>query len=288
MKPTITTLLVVTLGCVGACNSLKDDQRLAHQEMMESFSEESAHDAIIRRGTVFPYHFISGAPTLNELGEHDLDVLANHYKDHIMTHLQSHDIITNVRVLFDFDKSDIRSDAGLILDDAINVLAANPEADLIITGHADARGSAAYNDRLGMRRADSVRRYLASMGVDERRIRSVSRGKLDAIAPVRDVAGMQADRKARFIVAKIQQFPVPLNVRQGDASNDLYDNRKRSVLSFLEGCGLDTNLIIFSDGSVGGDPRDSAEVYVIVTNTAQTAPRYSQRGGGVTISIGGS
>ena len=49
-----------------------------------------------------------------------------------------------------------------------------------LVGRADRRGEDEYNMALGGSRADSVRRFLAGMGVEDKRINSTSRGELDA------------------------------------------------------------------------------------------------------------
>ena len=118
-------------------------------------------------------------------------------------------IIKNVKVYFDYDKADIRDDAASILRDGIRALKKNPGADVLITGNCDTRGSEQYNIKLGRRRADAVKEFMLNNGVAEERIRIVSRGKLDAIAPVSDLVGMQKDRNAQFMVAEVEEVMIP-------------------------------------------------------------------------------
>lgn len=118
-------------------------------------------------------------------------------------------IIKNVKVYFDYDKADIRDDAVPILQDGIRALKKNPGADILITGNCDTRGSEQYNIKLGRRRADTVKEYMLNNGVAEERIRIISRGKLDAIAPVSDLVGMQKDRNAQFMVAEVEEVMIP-------------------------------------------------------------------------------
>lgn len=114
-------------------------------------------------------------------------------------------IIKNVKIYFDYDKADIRDDGKPILEDAVNALAKNPQADILITGNCDIRGSEKYNEKLGKKRGEAVRGFMLSAGIPENRIRIVSRGKLDAIAPVTDLEGMQKDRNAQFMVAEVEE-----------------------------------------------------------------------------------
>jgi outer membrane protein OmpA-like peptidoglycan-associated protein len=118
-------------------------------------------------------------------------------------------VLKNVKVYFDYDKADVREDAQQILEKALYTLQNNPQADMLITGSADVRGSEQYNFKLGERRAAAVKQYLAGQGLPEDRIRILSRGKLDAMAPVRDLVGMQKDRNAQFMIAEVEEVMIP-------------------------------------------------------------------------------
>ncbi|MDD4940780.1 MAG: OmpA family protein [Candidatus Omnitrophica bacterium] len=118
-------------------------------------------------------------------------------------------IIKNVKVYFDYDKSDLRSDAKGILEDAVGVLGRNPESTILITGNADIRGPENYNLKLGKRRAERVKQFMLENGIPETRIKIVSRGKLDAVAPITDLVGMQKDRNAQFMIAEVEEVMLP-------------------------------------------------------------------------------
>jgi outer membrane protein OmpA-like peptidoglycan-associated protein len=118
-------------------------------------------------------------------------------------------IIKNVKIYFDYDKSTLRKDALPILDDAVRSLNKNPQADILITGNCDIRGTEAYNDKLGRKRADTVKAYMLDNGIPEERIRIISRGKLDAVAHVTDLVGMQKERNAQFMVAEVEEIMIP-------------------------------------------------------------------------------
>ncbi len=118
-------------------------------------------------------------------------------------------ILKNVKVYFDYDKSELRDDAIDALSKALFTLEKNPSADILITGNADIRGSEQYNQKLGQRRGEVVKQYLLDRGLPENRIRILSRGKLDAIAPTSDLEGMQKDRNAQFMVAEVEEIMIP-------------------------------------------------------------------------------
>lgn len=63
-------------------------------------------------------------------------------------------------VLFDFDKSDIRPDAAGALKQAANILRERAKGPVRVEGHTDAKGAAAYNQKLSEARANSVKQWL--------------------------------------------------------------------------------------------------------------------------------
>lgn len=118
-------------------------------------------------------------------------------------------VIKNVRVYFDYDKADLRDDTIDVLQKALYTMKNNLKADILITGNADTRGSEKYNEKLGARRAAAVQGYLAGQGLVPERIRILSRGKLDAMAPTHDIVGMQKDRNAQFMIAEVEEVMIP-------------------------------------------------------------------------------
>jgi peptidoglycan-associated lipoprotein len=82
---------------------------------------------------------------------------------------------------FDYDKSDIRSDArDALTRDAPalkSILIDFPNATIVVEGHCDERGSAEYNLGLGDRRATSLKEFYVQQGLPVARIRTISYGK---------------------------------------------------------------------------------------------------------------
>lgn len=82
---------------------------------------------------------------------------------------------------FDYDKSDIRSDAVQALTSDADLLkrlfARDPALTVIVEGHCDERASAEYNLGLGDRRASAARDFLVQLGVPVARLKTVSYGK---------------------------------------------------------------------------------------------------------------
>jgi outer membrane protein OmpA-like peptidoglycan-associated protein len=80
-------------------------------------------------------------------------------------------------VHFDFDRYTLRPDATRILDEAINALREDATLRVNIEGHTCNIGTAEYNLALGDRRANAVRDYLVSRGVQANRLTTVSYGE---------------------------------------------------------------------------------------------------------------
>ena len=80
-------------------------------------------------------------------------------------------------VYFDFDSAALSYDAQVTLSRQSAFLQLNPEAVVVIEGHADERGTREYNLALGDRRASAARDFLLAKGIDAARIRTVSYGK---------------------------------------------------------------------------------------------------------------
>ncbi|MFO0677731.1 MAG: OmpA family protein [Polyangiaceae bacterium] len=96
---------------------------------------------------------------------------------------------------FEFDSSSIGDDDKDLLAALAKCLSEGALKDrkVALVGRADERGEMEYNMSLGETRADSVRRYLGSLGVDAGRVSSTSRGELDATG--KDESGWAKDRR---------------------------------------------------------------------------------------------
>jgi outer membrane protein OmpA-like peptidoglycan-associated protein len=138
-------------------------------------------------------------------------------------------ILRNVKIYFDYNKADLRDDHIPILQKAVKTLEKNPDASILITGNCDTRGSDEYNMKLGAKRSATVKEYMLDNGITEDRIKIVSRGKLDSVAPVKDILGMQKDRNAQFMVAEVEEFNVPADQIPQDENVQKTDDGKYVV-----------------------------------------------------------
>lgn len=77
-------------------------------------------------------------------------------------------------IYYDLDRAEIRPDAAMELDKLVTVLKDNPEIKIELSSHTDSRQTAAYNDDLSKRRAQSAVNYIVSKGIDTDRL--IARG----------------------------------------------------------------------------------------------------------------
>lgn len=89
------------------------------------------------------------------------------------------DLVVNIgdRVFFGYDRYDLSPEARVLLEAQAGWLLEHGDLNVTIEGHADERGTREYNLALGERRANSVKNYLIALGVDPRRITTISYGK---------------------------------------------------------------------------------------------------------------
>ena len=103
-------------------------------------------------------------------------------------------------VLFDFDKAVIKPEGKSKLDDISNkVKGVNLEV-VIAIGHADSIGSDAYNQRLSVRRAESVKAYLVSRGIEANRVYTEGKGEKQPVADNKTKDGRAKNRRVEIEV----------------------------------------------------------------------------------------
>src|SRR5262250_2642655 len=100
---------------------------------------------------------------------------------------------------FDFDQADLREDARSVLAADAQWLKKHPSVQVLIEGHCDERGTAAYNLALGDRRANAAKEYLVSLGMDASRIRTISYGKERPFCTESTESCWQKNRRAHVV-----------------------------------------------------------------------------------------
>jgi OOP family OmpA-OmpF porin len=103
-------------------------------------------------------------------------------------------------VFFDFDKSVIKPEGKSKLDDLSSKLKGINLEVVIAIGHADSIGSDAYNQRLSVRRAESVKAYLVSRGVESNRVYTEGKGEKQPVADNKSREGRAKNRRVEIEV----------------------------------------------------------------------------------------
>jgi len=102
-------------------------------------------------------------------------------------------------VLFDFEESSLRPEAGSTVEKAAAFLKSNPERNALVEGHTDHTGDAAYNQNLSVQRSQSIKDALMSHGIDEDRIQTKGLGESNPVADNGTFEGRQANRRVEVI-----------------------------------------------------------------------------------------
>jgi len=101
---------------------------------------------------------------------------------------------------FDFNKSVLKADGKAKLDDlAGKVKAINLEV-IIAVGHTDSVGADAYNQKLSVKRADAVKAYLITKGIEKNRVYTEGKGEKQPVADNKTDAGRSKNRRVEIEV----------------------------------------------------------------------------------------
>jgi peptidoglycan-associated lipoprotein len=109
------------------------------------------------------------------------------------------DFVVNVgdRVFFETDSTELTPQSRATLDKQAQWLTNYSQySQFTIEGHADERGTREYNIALGARRAQAVRDYLVSRGIQAQRMRTISYGKERPVAVCNDISCWSQNRRA--------------------------------------------------------------------------------------------
>ena len=106
---------------------------------------------------------------------------------------------------FDFDKSALKPEGKAKLDDLVGKLKAVNLEVVIAIGHTDSIGSKAYNQKLSVRRANSVKQYLVSKGIEANRIYTEGKGETQPVASNKTKDGRAKNRRVEIEVVGTRQ-----------------------------------------------------------------------------------
>lgn len=146
-----------------------------------------------------------------------LPVVAEAPKDTMPKPVLPKDMPVTVSVHFALDRAELSEASRKLLGNVVRVLALHPEYGVVLEGHADPRGGAAYNLTLSRRRVESVRDYLASQGIIVDRLEARARGAESRAGTGTTMVDFALDRRVTL------QFLAPNGsiLTEGDRPSDL-------------------------------------------------------------------
>jgi len=101
---------------------------------------------------------------------------------------------------FDFDKSVLKPEGKAKLDDLVAKIKQINLEVIVAVGHTDAVGSVGYNQKLSVRRAEAVKAYLVSKGIEKNSIYTEGKGKKQPIADNKTAQGRAKNRRVELEV----------------------------------------------------------------------------------------
>jgi len=101
---------------------------------------------------------------------------------------------------FDFDKSVLKPEGRAKLDDLVSKIRDVNLEVIIAVGHTDSIGSDAYNQRLSVRRAEAVKAYLVTKGIERNRVYTEGKGEKQPVADNRTKEGRAKNRRVEIEV----------------------------------------------------------------------------------------
>jgi outer membrane protein OmpA-like peptidoglycan-associated protein len=121
--------------------------------------------------------------------------------DQKFTNRNNYQMSSQKSVLFKFDSATLTDDGKTGLDEVAQAVSTNPDAFVLLEGHTDNTGDKAYNVRLGERRIEAVKRYLAvDKAVPVYKIEDISFGSEKPVAPNDSKEGREQNRSVTLTV----------------------------------------------------------------------------------------
>lgn len=106
--------------------------------------------------------------------------------------------LADAEILFEYDRTRLTPEGERALKQITADMAKYPEISFAIEGHADNRGTSSYNKVLGLRRAETVMRYMVKGGISFGRLKVVTQGEMKPRVQNKDAQGMAKNRRVVF------------------------------------------------------------------------------------------
>ena len=181
--------LLFTVSC--AKKSVQADQAVV-EEAVDTSAEEAAKQAELEKQKEIERQ--------KQLEEERLQAERMKAEEMARQAEAAKNLFENEDIGFDFDSAVLTYQAQSLLKAKAEWLRTNSGETVIIEGHCDERGTNAYNLALGERRAESVKGFLANLGIAETRMTTISYGEEKPIDPAANEEAWAKNRRAHFVV----------------------------------------------------------------------------------------
>ncbi len=101
---------------------------------------------------------------------------------------------------FDFNKSALKAEGRAKLDDLVGKIKAISLEVIISSGHTDSVGGDAYNQKLSVKRAEAVKAYLVTKGIEKNRVYTEGKGEKQPVADNKTAEGRAKNRRVEIEV----------------------------------------------------------------------------------------
>ena len=106
---------------------------------------------------------------------------------------------------FDFDKAVLKPEGKAKLDDLVGKIQGITLEVIIAVGHTDSVGTDTYNQKLSVRRAEAVKAYLVSKGIEKNRVYTEGKGEKQPVADNKTAEGRAKNRRVEIEVVGTRQ-----------------------------------------------------------------------------------
>jgi outer membrane protein OmpA-like peptidoglycan-associated protein len=101
---------------------------------------------------------------------------------------------------FEFNSSELDEESASYLDDLTTALQQNPHLKIKLTGHTDNVGSHSFNKRLSLHRANTIRNYVVSKGIDQTRIETHGKGMEEPLNDNKNEEDRAKNRRVELVI----------------------------------------------------------------------------------------
>ena len=202
LRVTVVLLMISALAIAG-CQGIKKKQVDPLATSGEEITAEPETEK--EKTSELPVEVLEPAPEKEELSPAERAIIEEEELDR-QRRLAEEEAALNLEnfrpqdIFFDLDRSDLSMSGREMLSKIADWMEYKPSVRLIIEGHADERGTSEYNLSLGERRAEAARRYLFNLGVDDKRLSTISYGEEMPLGDDHSESSWAKNRRIHFEV----------------------------------------------------------------------------------------